>query len=140
MNHIPGLTDKLFGSRIPQKILSNFFFFIFNKKNFFDSGPGSRRQIFSKNVSIDPSTINFKLKIIKFVSLKWNLTYGWVYFRKKLKKGGLKLKLDQGLKWPNSLPPCFWTNSELSPQTKILLEGVNIQGFRVVFFSHGHQS
>jgi hypothetical protein len=29
-------------------------------------------------------------------------------------------------------PPCFWTNSEFAPLTKILLEGINIQGFRVI--------
>ena len=75
LNPVPCPTDKLFGSLIPRKILSNFFFVYFQpKKYFFDSAPGSEDNFFLKNVSLDTSIINFKLKTIKicFTLMKFN--------------------------------------------------------------------
>ena len=76
LNPVPGPTDQLFGKRVPGKKSFEFLLFLIFKQNFFfDTGLGFRRQIFSKNVtsisaylSNDPSTINFKLKIINYIS------------------------------------------------------------------------
>ena len=77
MGHFsPSNTFLIWPSDHPEKFFRISCFFIFNQKNIFDSGPESMKQFFSKNIttingylSIDPSTMSFKLKIIKFVLL-----------------------------------------------------------------------
>ena len=65
-----------------------------------------------------------------YFRLEWNK---WVYFRLMLKKRVFKYNLDKGGKKTTPYHSHFWANSELASKTKILLEGVKNQGFRVIF-------